>query len=497
MKRSSNSDKWKNTVHAYHGDKYDYSCVVYTGVHDKVEIICPIHGTFHQTPQNHKRSGCPDCGKIKSIISHTGSTQKTKGKEHYLGKLHDRTVYDYSLVPEDVGNNDKVEIICNIHGVFHQRFGMHVLGQGCPTCGHDARQQANIKPTLSYIESAISVHHGKYDYTNVSEKCGVKEKVEILCPDHGAFHQTLDKHIYSKCGCPVCGSIARSDYSSGSSTENEISQFLIDSGVDLEVNNRSIIYPKELDIVIKDHNLAIEVHGLYWHSEQMGKERQYHYNKYKKCKDVGVRLIQIFEDEWEQKKEIVKSKLLHVIGISNENRHYARSCVVNTVPITERKVFLDNYHIQGNVGGSYTIGLYNTSDVLVACMVFVNNNDGTFVLTRYATSGVVLGGFNKLLTFFKNNNKWTSIYSFADLRWSNGDVYLHNGWQVDKELPPDYSYVKGVNRIHKFNYRRKNLKKLLDVFDPTKSETENCISNGLKRIWDSGKLRVVLHNKII
>ena len=50
-----------------HGN-YDYSKTIYENTLKNVEIICPIHGEFWQSPNAHlKGSGCPECGKLKSI----------------------------------------------------------------------------------------------------------------------------------------------------------------------------------------------------------------------------------------------------------------------------------------------------------------------------------------------------------------------------------------------------------------------------------------------
>jgi hypothetical protein len=87
------------------------------------------------------------------------------------------------------------------------------------------------------------------------------------------------------------------------------------------------------------------------------------------------------------------------------------------------------------------------------------------------------------------------LISFADLRWSNGNLYENTGWELDSVLPPDYYYAtNNLERIHKFNYRRKNLPKLLKYFDPELSERENCDNNGILRIWDCGKLRYIINN---
>jgi hypothetical protein len=115
-------------------------------------------------------------------------------------------------------------------------------------------------------------------------------------------------------------------------------------------------------------------------------------------------------------------------------------------------------------------------------------------LNRYATNCRVPGGFSKLLKYFQTNYEWQQLISFADLRWSNGGLYEKTGWKLDSILPPDYYYSPdGRNRYHKFNYRRKNLPKLLKDFDPELSERENCNNNGILRIWDCGKLRYIIN----
>ena len=85
---------------------------------------------------------------------------------------------------------------------------------------------------------------------------------------------------------------------------------------------------KELDVLIRDKNLAIEYCGLYWHSNFGGKDKNYHYEKYKLCKDRGIRLITLYEDEWNLKKELVKCKLLHILGKTEKAKIYARNCKI-------------------------------------------------------------------------------------------------------------------------------------------------------------------------
>lgn len=276
-----------------------------------------------------------------------------------------------------------------------------------------------------------------------------------------------------------------------STAEKHIAEWLAGLGEVVDTSNRDIIRPLELDIVLPDHKLAIEYCGVYWHSEQRGKSRQYHKQKMELCEQAGYRLITLFSDEWEYSSEIVKTKIASIIGRDARPTTYARTCSIRDVSMLDRISFLNMHHIQGDCGSSITIGLYH-EDELVAVSGWVNLGDDQWLLARYATSNRVVGGFSKLVKAFERRVRPKQLVSFADLRWSVGNTYTSTGWVVDKILPPDYQYSQdGHTRVHKFNFRRANLSKLLASFDPMKSEWENCRDNNVLRIWDCGKLRLV------
>lgn len=273
--------------------------------------------------------------------------------------------------------------------------------------------------------------------------------------------------------------------------ERELAQWIQSLGVEVVSNTRSIISPKELDIYLPDHKLAIEYCGLYWHSEQQGKDRQYHRKKYLACKEQGIQLLTIFEDEWMQRRQQVERKLRHLLGL-NTDKIAARKTKCVTLDTKTKDAFFEAHHIQGTGPGSITYGLEHEGSI-VAAMTFIQHAHGAYTLNRYATSTNVVGGFSKLLNHFKQHNVWRGLISFADLRWSDGGLYVKNGWLLDSILPPDYYYSPdGHTRFHKFNYRRKNLPKLLKTFDPALSEWENCKANDVLRIWDCGKTRYVM-----
>ncbi len=171
-----------------HGDKYDYSKVMYINNSTKVTIDCPIHGEFEQTPTSHlSGTGCAKCSRKKKI-----STEEFIEKAK---KIH-RDKYDYSKA-KYVNATTKVTIVCPIHGEFEQIPYSHLSGQGCPVCGGSKRLS-----TEEFIEKAKKVHGDKYDYSKVNY-VNSSTKVTIICPVHGEFEQNPTSHLKG-CGCAKC-----------------------------------------------------------------------------------------------------------------------------------------------------------------------------------------------------------------------------------------------------------------------------------------------------
>jgi hypothetical protein len=191
------TDEWIKKAIEIHGDKYDYSKVNYKKNKEKIIIICKEHGDFLQTPSDHifSKAGCPKC---------SGNHQYTN--EEWIKKaieIHgDR--YDYSKVNYKK-MKDKIIIICKIHGEFRQNPACHIRPRNCPKCGSESVGIKLRLTTDKFIKDAYNIHGDKYDYTKVNCN-GHKDKVIIICKIHGNFTQTHNDHIFSKAGCPSCGS---------------------------------------------------------------------------------------------------------------------------------------------------------------------------------------------------------------------------------------------------------------------------------------------------
>lgn len=310
-----------------------------------------------------------------------------------------------------------------------------------------------------------------------------------------------------KSGCPICWQV-----NATSLAEIAIGDFLESLGLDIKRNFTKLLdNGKEIDIWLPEYNVGIEYNGLYWHSEAAGKDRKYHKNKYDQCKEQGVQLIQIWEDDWLQHSEIVMRQLAYrfkKLDIMEARypemspkwfqKHYARKLAMVTIDNKEASKFLDEAHIQGSVRGSYYYALRTSSQEIVAVMVMAKNGKaGELLLSRYATIGIIPGGFTKLLKFAITNTKPKKVISFSDNSTFEGGIYKLGGFTEEATIPEDYMYVKNKKRHHKFGFRLNKFKSDPSLkFIEGLTERELSILNGYTRIWDSGKVRWVLETEI-
>ena len=278
-----------------HGDKYDYSNVEYINSQTKVCIICPIHGEFWQTPNNHlKGQNCPKC--LNEIRSKKMRTKTTQDFIIEAKKIHGEK-YDYSKVSY-ISSHKKVCIICPIHGEFWQIPKAHLKGEGCKKCYGNQR-----RTTEEFIERAKEIHGNKYDYSK-SEYINQRTPIEIICHkkykngmEHGTFFQKPSLHLYGH-GCPHCRN---------SQLENKVLKLLRENNIRFEKEKTYDWLIKDghmyLDFYLPEYNVAIECQGVqhYANIKIRGINRydKIHENdllKNKLCKENGIKIF-YFTDE--------------------------------------------------------------------------------------------------------------------------------------------------------------------------------------------------------
>lgn len=361
--------------------------------------------------------------------------------------------------------------------------------------GYNNSEKNKISRRISFI-STIKEKIGKLDDNfisynleddNITLNCGTC-KTDYQIYNNLFNYRTKQKSVL----CTICNP---TDEKQVSGLELDLINFV--SGiVQVETKNRTILEGKELDIFIPSKNLAIEFNGLYWHSD-IYKDKNYHLNKTILCNKKGVNLLHVFEDEWLEKSDIVKSIIKNKLGVWDK-RIYARNCEVKIVNKSEEKSFLNVNHIQGFVGSNTTYGLYHNNE-LVSLMSFgglrkslgYDSKEGSYEMLRFCNklNHNVVGGASKLFKHFIKTNNPRQIISYSDMRYFDGSLYEKLGFEFIGDTKPNYFYVINHNRENRFKYRKDVLVKA--GYDSTKTEKDIMKERGFNRIWDCGNKKWV------
>lgn len=334
-----------------------------------------------------------------------------------------------------------------------------------------------------------------------SRRLGV-ELHERLLDEHWLYDQHITQKKPALVIADECGVTLRTVYSKldacdsfkrrrsqRSKAEHEIAQFVESLGKVPEVNRRQ--EGIELDVLVD--NLAIEHHGLFWHSFvplSPQEDRYKHRDKLLYCREKNIDLIQVFEHEWKSKKPIVQSMIRNRLGCVTKLR--ASQLSLNTSPDKKKcQKFLDENHIQGNAKFSIGITLEDNDQNIMACMTFRKprfNKKYDIELIRFATKldHRIYGAASKIMSCLPETQ---SVISYCDLRYGSGKLYKALGFEFVNETSPSYTYwhPNTCEFVSRYSAMKSKLPSLLgDSFDETKSEAENMAVAGYRRLWDAG-----------
>ena len=275
-----------------------------------------------------------------------------------------------------------------------------------------------------------------------------------------------------------------------SNGEKEIRTFLEKRAVVYKSNDRTLIKPLEIDIVIPDKHIAIEFNGVYWHTEKNGHDKSYHLQKSLLAKAVGYSLIHIFENNWECNKKGVENYLLSKLGLT-EKVGARKTNIIQIDNITSNN-FCNENHIQGSTRSSYNLALvYNNQIVAVATFGpsrFISSPN-TYELIRFCSkyNTTVVGGLGKLINQFQKNFPNSTLISYCDRSRSDGNSYLQSGWKLHHISSPGYQYTKSGKVFNRQHFQRHKLKNM-SHYSPEKTEWQIMQDEGYSRIWDCGQL---------
>lgn len=436
----------------------------YKTAHTSIEHQCPTCGNIWKvSPSNVSQGrGCPICALKATSFSNTT----------YDAKLLEKGI-KYKRVGEYKNAHTSIEHQCPDCSSIWSPRPCHILnGSGCPYCAG----------LLKYTDKSYDTKLIEKDikYKRLGKYINSKEKISHQCQLCGNVWDTRPNDILNGIGCPVC---AKSQQTSKAERELGIYIQSIYTGW-IEFSDRSILKGKELDIVLPDLGLAFEYNGVYWHREDV-KGKNYHLNKTTAVENFGYQLIHVNEYEWQTKQPIVRSRIKALLGFSN--KIYARKCTIKEVDSIEAASFLNVNHIQGNCISKYRYGLY-LGDNLVSLMTFGTprfNSNYTYELIRYCSilDHTVIGGASKLLKAFRTLHSG-SILSYADKRWSKGNLYSKLGFTFSHNSAPNYRYYKDTDSLSRQQCQKHKL--VEQGYDPKLTEKEIMKERGYHAMYDSG-----------
>jgi hypothetical protein len=330
-----------------------------------------------------------------------------------------------------------------------------------------------------------------------------KKKMFLKCEKGHEYELELDlfhnRRISNTILCVICNPIDK--HISG--CELQLQDFINENYDGIKIlNNRTTLKPFELDVYLPDLKLAFEFNGLFYHSEKCI-SNNYHSNKTEDCEKQDIQLIQIYEDDWVYKYNIVISRILNLLGKTSE-KIYGRKCIIKEISDNNLiREFLEKNHIQGFVGSQIKLGLFYNEE-LVSLMTFgkqrksmgIKSQESVYEMLRFCNklNTSVVGGADKLFKYFIKTYNPIEVISYADRSWSRGDLYYKLGFELVHKTQPNYYYIVNRLRKNRFLYRKDVLIK--QGYDSIKTERVIMLERKIYRIYDSGSLKFIYTNKI-
>lgn len=319
------------------------------------------------------------------------------------------------------------------------------------------------------------------DKTSPEESMNSGASVLWRCSKEHEWRSSPHDRARRGSGCPRCQS---------SAGEIELRSYMssILPAESIVLNSRSIIAPYELDIYIPGKGVAIEFNGVYWHSEELGRGRDYHYTKWKHCTALGIRLITIWEDAWRDKKDVLKRLLLRVVVPGEEELVSIDECNAEVIPPSLARSFLERNHSQGFAPSERHYALLHSGRALAVISASISEKEMS--VKRFATLLDQESSFEQLLQYAMRVSGANCATIVSNREGLDELKYGEMGFSLDAELSPEWKYVYKNSRYHRLNFQKKRFAE--DAYLEYKSdatEGELATLNGISRIWDCGRER--------
>ena len=261
--------------------------------------------------------------------------------------------------------------------------------------------------------------------------------------------------------CPYCNYSNRS-----SSAEKELEKFFQSLQVYFLIGSRKIIPPKELDFYFPELKIAIEYNGLYWHSEEQGKDKNYHYSKYLSCLEKDIQLIQLWEDDWVLKPDLVKRYLSSVVSPELYQSEVTKSSyITDSVPLNIIEVFIQQNSFKKEINYEYSVSLLDNDQI--RSLLLIEETDKNFIIKDYISNFAFKNDLEEMAKYLMKRNEHKEVIIISDNCLSNENTYIRNGFKKISTIKPSFTYLLKNKR----------------TMNPDGSE------EALNKIWDAGKTK--------
>lgn len=469
----------------------------------KHQFICCSNHTFSLTTNRiNNGAWCPICGKEKLKLKLTQRNKQANKCPKTLEELklildkHSLRITEETVLPRT--SQDFITVLSKDGQKFTKRFGDVIrFGAGKKkeflntkrfefeqkikrSCEEVGYQFVKIEPPT--IKGTVTYLHNGIEYT--------KQAVYFKRNRHKADKRVSRTQKLILDYLASLGFTPTSNHRIFLTKEEENTYNWYYKHVETKTGTRSRYI--ELDIFLKEQNIAIEFHGARYHDAFRSKHHKYLPKfKYEYCREKNIRLIQINQWEWNDK---AKSILRNLLG-KNENKIYAKNCEVKEVSVKDVNRFYGMYHMKGerkNIKVSY--GLFHKDTLVMVCSLSMIENKLHLSRLCSLPNTTVVGGVGKLTSFIKKHGV---IHTMIDLMWYNGDSWIKVGWKLSGKQDISYVYVKENTNIP---INKEHFRGLSDEIKLKYSEQQGCVEFnyakdlGYHQLWDCGKLKLTLDN---
>lgn len=339
-------------------------------------------------------------------------------------------------------------------------------GEGNPFFGkrHSTETKLKIASTktlaLSSIEERINIRQHEFRLiTTVDQYMSRQEQYLMFqCVVCNEVQPKTLQAFERGSRCYRCEPLGKSNW------ELDVYDYVKYFAPDAISGDRRAISPKEIDVYVPSKKFGVECHGLYWHSESAKEhfDKNKHFEKAQRASEQHVKLLQIFEDEWRDKRNICESLILHRLGVT-PNKIGARSTTLIELTTEEQRRFFDEAHISGYTQAKISWGLKNKEGLIVAAISLRaprhgKRYTGCMEIARYSCTSktIVVGGLSKLMKhamLWCRNNGYKKIMTYVDKRIGFGVGYERAGFKTMGSTSVDYWYTDNCLRYDRFKFR--------------------------------------------